>query len=195
MSLRFLLVVAAAARAGALLRVVFLSDLHVGEACLPIPYNGTDDCACIANDVRAIAKINGLSPPADAVIITGDLTSSAWPSMWAKARALLAQLAAPAYPLMGNHDVWQYDREGGNETAGPCGDQEFGRTFGDLLRALPAVSHYAPRSVHNPLWNATSTFQNLVVTLAEPATGARLACFGGDWSTRQPAPPRHVRNR
>ena len=29
-------------------RVVFLSDLHVGENCTPIPYNGTDDCACIS---------------------------------------------------------------------------------------------------------------------------------------------------
>jgi len=175
--------------ADALLRVVFVSDLHVGENCQPVPYNGTEDCACITNDKRAFAKINELQPPADAVIILGDLTSSAWPTMWVKVSELLRTLDAPYFPLMGNHDVWQYDKEGGNETAGPFGDQAFGSTFGDLLRSSPAVSHYAPRSVHNPLWNTTSTFQNYVVTLVEPETGARLAFVGGDWSTREPAPP------
>lgn len=188
--LRSALCIISVSSASALLRVAFLSDLHVGESCQPIPYNGTDDCACIRNDARAIAKVNALSPPADAVIILGDLTSSAWPTMWVKAKALLSALAAPVVvPLMGNHDVWQYSSEGGNETSGPYGDQEFGATFGELLRATPAVSHYAPASVHNPLWNTTSTFQNLAVTLVEPATGARLAFFGGDWSTREPAPP------
>jgi 3',5'-cyclic AMP phosphodiesterase CpdA len=70
----FLIIVVAV---DARLRVAFLSDLHTGESCLPIPYNGTDDCACIANDRRAIARINALTPPVDAVIVTGDITSSA----------------------------------------------------------------------------------------------------------------------
>jgi len=184
-----LLLLLLAAPAEARLRVAFLSDLHVGEACIPVPYNGTDDCACIENDRRAIAYVNALAPRPDAVIITGDITSSSWPTMWAKARTLLNDLAMPFFPLMGNHDVWQYDREGGNETSGPYGDQAFGATFGDVLLASPNISHYAPTKVHNPMYNTTSCFQNLVVTLVEPATGARLAFVGGDWSTREPAPP------
>lgn len=87
----------------AALRVALLSDLHVGEACLPIPYNGTDDCACVRNDARAIARINALAPQPDAVLVTGDITSSAWPTQWVKARQLLDGLRAPYAPAMGNH--------------------------------------------------------------------------------------------
>jgi predicted MPP superfamily phosphohydrolase len=171
------------------LRVAFLSDLHVGESCQPIPYNGTDDCACIANDRRAIARINALSPPVDAVIITGDITSSAWPSQFSKAYSILSELGDDKwYPMLGNHDVWTYDREGGNETSGPYGDALFGATFGRLLQSSANVSGYHNLSVHNPLYNTTSTFQNFQLTLLDKETGAKLAFFAGDWSTRQRAP-------
>lgn len=172
-----------------ILRVVFLSDLHVGEACLPIPYNGSDDCACIINDKRAIAFINTLDPQPDAVIITGDITSSAWPTQMIKALELLSTLSAPFFPLMGNHDVWSYDREGGNETAGPFGDALFGEVFGHIFLNSPLITGYENVSVHNPLWNTTSTFQNWQLTLQDPDTGKRLAFVAGDWSTREPAPP------
>jgi 3',5'-cyclic AMP phosphodiesterase CpdA len=78
----------------------------VGENCFPIPYNGTEDCPCIANDRRAIAFINALSPLPDAVIITGDITSSAWPTQWQKAKEILDTLRPPHWPVMGNHDIW-----------------------------------------------------------------------------------------
>jgi predicted MPP superfamily phosphohydrolase len=172
-----------------LLRVAFLSDLHVGESCLPVPYNGSEDCACIINDRRAIAYVNSLVPLPDVVIITGDITSSAWPTQFAKAREILDDLKMSWFPTMGNHDVWPYIKEGGNETPGPIGDVLFGETFGDLLRASPNVSSYDPVAVHNPLWNTSSTFQNYVLNLIEPSTGARLAFVAADWSTRQPAPP------
>ncbi len=87
-------------------------------------------------------------------------------------------------PPPSSHDVWSYDREGGNETLGPYGDQLFWATFGPSLAASPNVSGYAPAKVHNPLWNTTSAFQNFVVNLVEPSTGARLAFLAGDWSTR-----------
>ena len=83
------------------LRVAFLTDLHVGEACNPGPYNGTEDCACIVNDRRAVAKINSLAA-IDAVIITGDITSSALPSEWEKAAEILSDLRMPYFPTMGN---------------------------------------------------------------------------------------------
>ena len=108
-------------------------------------------------------------------------------ALCARARAPAAAPARAQPPAPPS--AQSYDREGGNETLGPYGDQLFGATFGPGLLASPNVSGYAPRAVHNPLWNTTSTFQNLAVTLVEPATGARLAFFGGDWSTREPAPP------
>jgi hypothetical protein len=169
------------------LRVAFLSDLHVGEACFPIPYNGTDDCVCITNDRRAIEHINALSPPVDAVIITGDITSSAWPSQFSKAFDLLSVLTVPYYVTMGNHDVWSYEREGGNETTGPYGDALFGATFGQFLKSSPNVSGYLNESVYNPIYNTTSTFQNYQLTLTDPETGGKLAFFAGDFSTRQAA--------
>lgn len=171
------------------LRVALLSDLHVGEACVPVPFNGTDDCACIQNDKRAIAYVNALQPPVDAVIITGDITSSSWPTQWVKARELLNEFNAPFFATMGNHDVWSYDREGGNETKGPYGDQLFGQTFGDVFRASPNISYYDPQPVHNPIYNTTSAFQNFLLTLVEPSSGARLQFYAGDWSTREAAPP------
>ena len=170
------------------LRVAFLSDMHVGESCLPLPYNGTENCTCVLNDRRAVAYVNSLVPLPDAVIITGDITSSAWPTQFAKAREILDDLLPPFFPVMGNHDVWPYVSEGGNETSGPIGDVLFGETFGDVLRASANVSAYNPSAAHNPLWNTTSTFQNYVINLVEPSTGSRLAFLAGDWSTRQPAP-------
>lgn len=103
---------------------------------------------------------------------------------------LCAQFSQPSFP---HHlqpvcsDVWSYDREGGNETLGPYGDQLFGSTFGPLLLASPNVSGYAPAKVHNPQYNTTSAFQNYVLTFVEPASGARLSFYAGDWSTRAAA--------
>ena len=85
--------------------------------------------------------------------------------------------------------MWAYDREGGNETAGPFGDAAFGATFGDVLRAWGSAIDYAPAPVHNPQHNTTSTYQNWVLTLTDAATGARVAFVAGDWSTREKAPP------
>ena len=173
-----------------IIRVAFLSDLHVGEACKPIPYNGTEACDCIINDKRAIAYLNTLNPVPDALIITGDLTSSSWPTQWTKVKELLSNISLPlVFPVIGNHDISPYTCEGCPGSLGPIGDTLFEETFGPWLRASPNVSGYSPTTVHNPLWNCTSRFQNFQVNLIEPETGARLAFIAGDWSTREPAPP------
>jgi predicted MPP superfamily phosphohydrolase len=166
------------------LRVAFLTDLHVGENC-GSPYNGTESCPSVINDRRAVAKLNSLDPRPDAVIITGDLTSSAWPTQWAKAAEILGQLAMPFYPAMGNHDVWPYLPK--SEAPSPTGDLLFEATFGPLLRASPFISGYAPAPVRN-LHNTTSSYQNWQLTLPGD-NGTQLAFFAGDWSTREPAPP------
>ena len=174
---------AATLHAASALRLALLTDLHVGEGC-GSPYNGSEACPSVVNDRRAVARINALSPPADFVLITGDITSSSWPTQWAKAADILSELSVPYFPLMGNHDVWPYTDS--NETRGPTGDTLFQATFGALLSASPYVSSYAPRPVRN-LHNTTSSYQSLVVTLPSDG-GARLAFFCGDWSTREPAP-------
>jgi len=184
-----LLLLLLCAGSGSALRLALLTDLHVGEGC-GCPYNGTEDCPSVVNDRRAVARINALTPPADYVLITGDITSSAWPSQWAKAAEILAGLQMPSFPLGGNHDIWPYlgsNCANKSEAPGPSGDTLFQATFGALLAASPHVSSYAPRPVRN-LHNTTSSYQNLVVTLPSDG-GARLAFFCGDWSTREKAPP------
>jgi predicted MPP superfamily phosphohydrolase len=172
--------------AQATLRVAFLTDLHVGENC-SCPYDGSEDCPSVINDRRAIARINALSPLPDAVIITGDLTSSATASQWAKAADILSTLSVPYFPAMGNHDVWPYKICNHTETPGPSGDLLFEATFGAMLRASPLVTGYDPHPVRN-LHNTSSAYQNWQLTLPGD-NHTRLAFLAGDWSTREPAPP------
>jgi predicted MPP superfamily phosphohydrolase len=73
------------------LRVVQLSDLHVGPPTSP--------------DVirRAIAVANGFEP--DLVVLTGDFLSRHRSDVEG-VRALLGGIAAPTVAVLGNHDVW-----------------------------------------------------------------------------------------
>ena len=52
-----------------------------------------------------MAFLNALPPPPDAVIITGDITSSSWPTQWTKAKEVLDALAMPYFPILGNQCV------------------------------------------------------------------------------------------
>jgi 3',5'-cyclic AMP phosphodiesterase CpdA len=52
----------------------------------------------------AVGRLNGLSPPADAVLITGDLTDDGKRESYAALRARLAALESPFYLIPGNHD-------------------------------------------------------------------------------------------
>jgi 3',5'-cyclic-AMP phosphodiesterase len=80
--------------------LVQLSDTHIrrpGE----LAERRVDTAAALT---RAVAAVNGLPQPADAVVVTGDLVDSGKPAQYEHLRALLAPLAAPVYLLPGNHD-------------------------------------------------------------------------------------------
>ena len=80
--------------------VVQLSDTHVrlpGE----LAYRRVDTSALLA---RAMAAVNALPQPADAVVVTGDLTDSGRADEYAQLRELLAPLSCPVYLMPGNHD-------------------------------------------------------------------------------------------
>lgn len=80
--------------------LVQLSDPHVvapGRRFL----DRIDTAARLA---QAVAAVQRLDPPADAVVVTGDLVEAGAPAEYARVRALLAPLACPVYLLPGNHD-------------------------------------------------------------------------------------------
>jgi 3',5'-cyclic AMP phosphodiesterase CpdA len=52
----------------------------------------------------AVCALNGLSRPADAVLVTGDLTDDAEPGSYELLRTRLAALESPFYLIPGNHD-------------------------------------------------------------------------------------------
>ena len=77
-----------------------VTDTHIvrrGELTL-----GRIDAAAML--ARCVARLNGLSPRPDAVVVTGDLTDLGRPEDYALVRELLAPLAMPVYVLPGNHD-------------------------------------------------------------------------------------------
>ena len=77
-----------------------MSDLHF----LPkgtLAFGQVDVAGCLE---RAVAHVNGLDPLPDLVIITGDLTSDGDDAVYAELVRMLAGLAPPYCPLVGNHD-------------------------------------------------------------------------------------------
>jgi len=54
--------------------------------------------------VTAIKQINALDPPADLVLLTGDIVDEGQPSEYKMARELLSDIKAPLRIIPGNHD-------------------------------------------------------------------------------------------
>ena len=105
-------------------RVVQITDTHIGESCGGILTY--EDCKPVRTLADAVARVNELDPQPTAVLITGDITSSALMPEFEKAYELLSAIKAPWYPILGNHDSWPYTRnEDGSfdQTATPIGDQ------------------------------------------------------------------------
>lgn len=80
--------------------IAHMTDLHLrprGLACYRV-----SDTNMLAE--RAISALKALTPAADALVITGDLTDRSDPREYALARGLLARLDMPVYLIPGNHD-------------------------------------------------------------------------------------------
>lgn len=77
-----------------------ITDLHLrprGLACYRV-----SDTNMMAE--RAVQSLQSLTPRADAVVVTGDLTDRSDPREYAVARELLSRFDIPVYLLPGNHD-------------------------------------------------------------------------------------------
>lgn len=77
-----------------------ITDLHVvgpGQLC-----QGRVDTNAQLRE--AVAHINRLDPRPDVVLATGDLTDHGTAEEYEALRTILAPLAAPVYPIPGNHD-------------------------------------------------------------------------------------------
>jgi 3',5'-cyclic AMP phosphodiesterase CpdA len=73
-----------------------ITDTHVG-----VGPGDTASADALAAAVRAIAA---LEPAPAAVLLTGDIAADGRPEEYERVRELLAPLAMPVHPLMGNHD-------------------------------------------------------------------------------------------
>jgi 3',5'-cyclic AMP phosphodiesterase CpdA len=80
--------------------LVQLSDPHV-RVPGKLAYGRVDTSAFFA---QAIAAVNRLERPADAVVVSGDLTDRAMAEEYAHLARLLGPLACPVYLMPGNHD-------------------------------------------------------------------------------------------
>lgn len=75
---------------------------------------GPDETQFVDNNgllAAAVAAINAERPAPDAVVGTGDLTNWSKPAQFEALAALVAPLAAPFLPLVGNHDGRQAMRD------------------------------------------------------------------------------------
>jgi len=163
---------------------VVLSDLHIGEG-IPV-YHG-EECYSTNYLRTAIKAINSLKQRYNIqfVFITGDITGSAERTEFIKAKELLDTLEIPYYPIMGNHDIWEYNAQ--MEAKEPHGDAMFSSTFHDCYNRRPSQFFnfkitYNNDSVYNPLYNITSNFQNFEVKIDNG-----MVFYGLDWNTRKHA--------
>lgn len=80
--------------------LVQISDLHI-KAAGQLTYKKVDTYLALQ---QVIEQINRMVPPADAVVVTGDLTDFGRDEEYHQARQLLDSLNMPWFAIPGNHD-------------------------------------------------------------------------------------------
>ena len=161
--------------------LVQLSDPHIR---LPgqLAYRRVDTSAFLA---QAVAAVRRLRQPADAVVVTGDLTDFGRPAEYAQLRRLLEPLGCPVYLMPGNHDD-------GAELRRSFADHDYLRQ-GDGSRIryavdlgglrLVALDTSVPKASHGEL--AADQLDWLETTLtAAPATPTIVALHHPPFTTR-----------
>ena len=142
--------------------LVQLSDTHIREPGR-LAYGRINTAPYLA---QAVASINRLPQPPDAVVITGDLTDFGRAEEYAHLRALLAPLRMPVYLMPGNHD----DR------------QQLRRSFPD--HAYLGTDGFVQYSV--PIGHGASAFQLLALDTVVPGHSEGSLCSQRlDWLADQ----------
>lgn len=80
--------------------VAQVSDLHVGRPGERLG-GRVDTADCLR---RCVARLNAMDPPADLVVLTGDLVNTGSPEEYQHLRSLLESLATRWVLIPGNHD-------------------------------------------------------------------------------------------
>lgn len=175
------------------LRVVFITDTHIGENC---PDLTEANCKPIRNLEGSIARVNSLKPQPDAVFISGDITASALPEQFEKAYEILSAIKAPWYPLLGNHDSWPYTKAADgtfNQTSTPIGDEYFQQVFHNQINGsknkagLPVVADWPTSSCVNGDYGYQTWHHNYKVSF--PSIMPELTFLALDWTSRGSAMP------
>jgi 3',5'-cyclic-AMP phosphodiesterase len=94
-----------------------ITDPHVGAGP-----GGTASADALAAAVEAICE---LEPEPVAVLLTGDIAADGRPEEYARVRELLAPLAMPVHPVMGNHDDREALRAAFSDHPGVAATREF----------------------------------------------------------------------
>jgi 3',5'-cyclic-AMP phosphodiesterase len=132
-----------------------LSDTHIRQPG-ELAYRRVDTSAFLA---RAVAAVSALPQPADAVVVTGDLTDSGRADEYAQLRALLAPLACPVYLMPGNHDdgtaLCRAFPDHAELAQQPCGERACWAVDVKGLH-LVALDSTVPRATHGELDDAHS---------------------------------------
>ena len=82
------------------MRLAQISDPHIRPD--GVLYKNVADSAATLR--AAVAQINALDPPADVVLLTGDVVDEGDPAEYAAARAILSRLTPRLLAIPGNHD-------------------------------------------------------------------------------------------
>ncbi len=80
--------------------IAHISDMHVQPAGTLL-FGKIDTNAALA---RVVDHLNAMRPEVDVVLVTGDIVNDGTDAEYAEAARQLGRLAAPVFPILGNHD-------------------------------------------------------------------------------------------